>query len=323
MSIKEISFLSSNNRDSVQAWKYTPLGKPRGIIQLIHGFGEHSRRYLHMISTFNDAGFIVYADDHIGHGKTALGNNTFGDPGNTGGFMTYLQDERRLHDIAVGEHPELPYFIFGHSWGSMLARGYAANFGEDITGLMLCGICAQMEGCIIEFRKKDLAEEIKNGKGLNKDDGTWFNRVFLNMTQRIENSYSEADWITNDPDVLEDHANDPFNCMQPTLQLLSDLVDLHGYISKPEWALKIPSQLPCYLISGSEDPCGNFGEGTYHVANELVKSGNRDVMVKVYPGYRHEIHNERSIRGEVEQGLVDFINSCIAKTSKNPSKKVS
>ena len=46
-------------------------------------------------------------------------------------------------------------------------------------------------------------------------------------------------------------------------------------------------------------------------------------MVKVYPGYRHEIHNERSIRGEVEQGLVDFINSCIAKTSKNPSKKVS
>ncbi|HIE3796121.1 TPA: alpha/beta hydrolase [Klebsiella michiganensis] len=57
MSIKEISFLSSNNRDSVQAWKYTPLGKPRGIIQLIHGFGEHSRRYLHMISTFNDAGF--------------------------------------------------------------------------------------------------------------------------------------------------------------------------------------------------------------------------------------------------------------------------
>lgn len=78
--------------------------------------------------------------------------------------MTYLQDERRLHDIAVGEHPELPYFIFGHSWGSMLARGYAANFGEDITGLMLCGICAQMEGCIIEFRKKDLAGVLRRNR---------------------------------------------------------------------------------------------------------------------------------------------------------------
>lgn len=311
MSIKEISFLSCNTRDYVKAWKYTPLGQPRGIIQLIHGFGEHSRRYLHMISTFNDAGFIVYADDHIGHGKTAFDSDTFGDPGNTGGFMAYLKDERQLHDIAVGEHPNLPYFIFGHSWGSMIARGYASNFAEDLSGLMLCGVCAQMEGCLIEYQNPDLLEAINNGKGLNKDDGTWFNRIFLNMTQRIEHPVSGSAWIANDPDVLADHANDPFNCMQPTLQLLYDFVELHGYISEPQWASKVPSNLPCYLISGGEDPCGNFGEGTYHVANELAKHGNRNVTVKVYPGYRHEIHNERSIRDEVEQGLVDFLNACL------------
>ena len=65
MSLREISFPSANGRDTVRAWAYTPLGTPRGVIQLMHGYGEHSRRYLHMISAFNQAGFAVYADDHI------------------------------------------------------------------------------------------------------------------------------------------------------------------------------------------------------------------------------------------------------------------
>ena len=71
MSIKEICFQSANERDTVKGWIYTPLQKPRAIIQVVHGFGEHSRRYIRMINKFQDAGYVVYADDHIGHGKTA------------------------------------------------------------------------------------------------------------------------------------------------------------------------------------------------------------------------------------------------------------
>ena len=37
MAVKEISFPSANGRDMVKAWAYSPLGKPKGIIQLIHG----------------------------------------------------------------------------------------------------------------------------------------------------------------------------------------------------------------------------------------------------------------------------------------------
>ena len=65
--LHEFSFQSFNQRDQVQAWIYVPAAKPAGIIQLVHGFGEHSRRYLHMISKFLDAGFVVAADDHVGH----------------------------------------------------------------------------------------------------------------------------------------------------------------------------------------------------------------------------------------------------------------
>ena len=146
MSIREINFPSANGRDTIKAWAYSPLGQPRGIIQLVHGYGEHSRRYLHMIGKFQQAGFVVYADDHLGHGKTGYDAGTLGDP-HSGGYMTYIQDEKQLHDIAVADYPGLPYFMFGHSWGSMLARGYAAHYGQDIKGLMLCGLCSQWKGC--------------------------------------------------------------------------------------------------------------------------------------------------------------------------------
>ena len=99
MSIREISFPSANGRDTIKAWSYSPLGEPKGVIQLIHGYGEHSRRYLHMISKFNQAGYVVFADDHLGHGKTGVDGGTLGDP-HSGGYMTYLKDEKSLHDIA-------------------------------------------------------------------------------------------------------------------------------------------------------------------------------------------------------------------------------
>ena len=82
--LHEVSFASYNGRDQVQGWIYVPACKPKGIVQVIHGFGEHSRRYLHMISAFMDAGYIVAADDHVGHGKTAMVNDVWGDWGDKG-----------------------------------------------------------------------------------------------------------------------------------------------------------------------------------------------------------------------------------------------
>ena len=45
-------------------------GEPRGIVQLLHGVGEHAGRYGAVIDALTRDGFIVYADDHRGHGRT-------------------------------------------------------------------------------------------------------------------------------------------------------------------------------------------------------------------------------------------------------------
>jgi alpha-beta hydrolase superfamily lysophospholipase len=262
-----------------------------------------------MIGKFQAAGFVVYADDHIGHGKTGFDGGTMGDPHSID-YMTYIKDERSLHDIAITEYPDVPYFIFGHSWGSMLARGYAAHYGDDIAGLMLCGLVSQMKGCDIALN--DPAFKAAFEAGPYQPAGEWFAKVFIDMTERFENAVSPADWIANDRRVVEDHAGDPFNTFDVTLQLVWDLVQLYGFIENERWAKMVPSKIPAYLISGDQDPCGNYGEGLYHVANLLANSGNK-VSVNAYSGYRHEIHNELDLRDEVEQGLVDFVSGILAK----------
>ena len=309
MSIREISFPSNNGRDTVKAWAYSPLGKPRAVIQLIHGYGEHSRRYLHMISKFQQAGFVVYADDHIGHGKTRYDGATLGDP-HSGGYLTYVKDEKSLHDIAAADYPDLPYFIFGHSWGSMLARAYAALYGGDLTGLMLCGLCSQWKGCELAYENEEFKAAYEADP--NQPAGDWFGKVFCGMTDRIENPNSPSDWIANNPDVVSDHAGDMFNTFDTTLELVWDFVQLYHFIESEEWAPMVPSSLPVYLISGDQDPCGNYGEGLYHVANLLANTGNK-TWVKAYSGYRHEIHNELELRDGVEAGLISFLEMVLEK----------
>lgn len=311
MALHELEFTSYNGRDTVKAWMYTPLGEPRAVVQIVHGYGEHCRRYMHMIGALLDAGFVVCADDHVAHGKTARDGNTWGDPGDKG-MMTYVEDEHTLRKLAMEKYASLPYVMFGHSWGSMIARAYAALHGSDMAGLILCGVCSQLKGADVLLKSGEAAAAVKAGRG--KEDGTGLvNILFQRMTDRYGDSAGPTDWIASDPEVVADHATDPFNNLvnPPTAQLIADFVELYGFIEADDWAAKVPAKLPVYLIAGDMDPVCNYGEGLYNVANRLIDSGNKKVIVRAYTGERHEIHNEVYLRDEVEAGMIDFINEVI------------
>ena len=156
--LHEVSFASYNGRDQVQGWIYVPACKPKGIVQVIHGFGEHSRRYLHMISAFMDAGYIVAADDHVGHGKTAMVNNVWGDWGDKGPH-TMMEDEHTLKGIVCEKYPDLPYFLFGHSMGSFITRDFIAKYGDELDGATICGTTGIFRGA--EETGKKLKEAIE------------------------------------------------------------------------------------------------------------------------------------------------------------------
>jgi len=309
VSLEEIKFTSANGRDQINGWLYAPAKPPVAVVQIIHGLGEHSRRYIHMISRFLDAGFVVIADDHAGHGATAKASGVWMDTGEDGKRVV-VADELTLRDIASKKYPALPYFVYGHSWGSMIARAMASEVSDELSGVILCGIAAQIRGIDHDLDRGALQKEIEKSGPL-ADGSAFLGTLFGGFTDRYDNPNGPSDWIANDPNVVQDHASDSFNALDApmSLRFVKDFADLYDDVNADCWAETVKKDLPVFIIAGDLDPVANYGEGAYHVANQLWNAGRRKVETKVYPGHRHEIHNEPDSREEVENDIIAFVSS--------------
>lgn len=307
MSLFEIEFLSQNNRDTVYGWIYAPAKQPRAVVQIIHGLGEHSRRYLHLINILLDQGVVVVADDHVGHGKTAAVSGKWVDSG-PNGAVTAVADELTLMRLAQERYPDLPYFVYGHSWGSMIARGVAQECSTELSGLILGGIAAQIKGIEEVFDREALAAE-PDGSAIASP--TYGATLFAGANDRWPEDPMPTAWVARNADVVRDHSVDPFNNFGApmTVDFLRGLVEVYDQANTDDWYVVVDSKLPVLILAGDQDPIGNYGEGAYHVANKLVDSGNADVRTRVYSGFRHEVHNEPEIRDDVENEIVTFVEA--------------
>lgn len=304
--LHEISFKSFNERDEVQGFIYVPAAKPKGIVQLIHGFGEHSRRYLHMIAHFTEADYIVTADDHVGHGKTAMMNNTWGNWGDKG-YRTMTEDEHALMNLTKEKFPNLPYFLFGHSMGSFIARDFTSVYGKELSGATFCGTAGVFRNAAETGKAlKDLVDE---GKGEESSPEVAY-KLMGWMNERCGEIRLGNEWICGDPYVQLDNATDPLGtAARPvTNRSLMYFSQMVTSIEGCEWASKVPAALPIYNIGGDQDPVGEYGKGVYEVTNWLRSTGHDSVTTKVYPGRRHEIFNYKDIKEEVENGIIAFMD---------------
>lgn len=307
MSLREIEFLSANGRDKIQGWVYLPVGEPRAIVQIIHGLGEHSRRYLHLISALLDAGFVVTADDHAGHGRTAMQQGIWGDAGENGAAVV-VADELTLQQKVRESLQSLPYVVFGHSWGSMIARTMASDPKAQLSGLVLGGIAAQMKGIEQTIDRAALADQASGSSATEPAPAELVGQLFDGFLDRFGPNAGPTDWVAADAEVVADHGSDAFNNFGAPLsaRFLQSFVDLYDQANAEQWYATIPAELPVLVMAGDQDPVCNYGEGAYHVANQLVTTGHTDVRTRVFTGMRHEIHNEPPSRAEAEQEIIDF-----------------
>jgi alpha-beta hydrolase superfamily lysophospholipase len=307
MSLDEIEFTSANGRDTIQAWMYVPVGEPMAIVQLVHGLGEHSRRYLHLTSTLLDAGFVVVAGDHAGHGRTAMRQGTWGDAGDDAAHVV-VADELTLQARARAALPALPYVVFGHSWGSMIARAMASDPSAQLAGLALCGIAAQLHGIEEAIDRPALAGLAAGPAAADAVPDVFMGQLFGRFLERYDDGAGPTAWVALDQAVVADHGRDPFNNFGAPLsaRFLQGFVDLYDRVNSEAWYGSIPADLPVLILAGDQDPVTNYGEGAYHVANKLIGAGRRDVRTRVFPGVRHEVHNEPTTRAETEREIVEF-----------------
>ena len=256
----------------------------RGVVQIAHGMGEHFGRYVGLIEVLVSEGVTVYANDHRGHGRTALSPANFGDFGE-GGFDLLVADMAHLSDIAKAENPNLPFILFGHSMGSFAAQQYVLDRSDKIDGLMLSG-----SGALDELAA--LVRCVPPGINI--------------LNAAFEPARTQADWLSRDTAVVDAFLRDPlcFPRLQPS-SFAAFLAAAHR-LADPTALSGIRSDLPIYLFSGSADPVGQQLEGVETLVRRYRHAGLYDISHDFYREGRHEMLNEIN-RREVLANLLTWL----------------
>ena len=125
---KEFTFPSADGRTAIHAVEWHPAGEPAGILQIAHGVAEYALRYEPFARFLNAHGFLVVANDHLGHGESVAEGAPRLCFGEKGSWQHVVDDMYTLRCRTGEAYPELPYFIMGHSMGSFLTRTYLIRY---------------------------------------------------------------------------------------------------------------------------------------------------------------------------------------------------
>ena len=259
-----------------------PVDRPRAAVQIAHGVGEHAGRYRGLAEHLVAEGYLVYADDHRGHGRTGM-EQWHGDASKLGrlgpgGLRAALRDLRAFTRLIRDENPDLPLVILGHSWGSFLAQILVNAHPEAYDGIILSGSALRVPGA------------------LNAGD--------LNAKWKATDATGLA-WLSSDLRVADEFVADPLTVATPLLRLFGP-IDAARLFGRPRKDLG--RDIPLLLIVGRDDPVG--GPRSVHRLAEAyrTRSGFTDVTTLVYPDARHELFNEVA-QAEVRADVIAWLDA--------------
>ena len=281
---------------------YLPDKSPIGVLHVLHGMTEHIARYDTFMREMAEAGYITCGYDHLGHGNTAADPSELGFIAEKGGDDLLLRDVKAFSDAVRGEYgKDLPYVLMGHSMGSFIARLAAEKYVKPHkliimgtggpnpiagVGLALIGI---IKACKGPRHISPFIDRMAFG-GYNKRFG--------------EDAHPKA-WLTKDAAVRDAYMADPFCTFPFTISAMGDLIRLTKNANRGTWFKSLPQGLPILLVSGHDDPVGDFGKGVETVCERLQKAGH-PVTCRLYSGYRHEILND-ACHDRVVADILDFL----------------
>ncbi|MBR5922967.1 MAG: lysophospholipase [Clostridia bacterium] len=302
MSIKtaEKNVLSSDGVHTLKGILYLPEGTPKGIFHLVHGMTEYIGRYEALLSKIAEEGFIACGFDNLGHGKTASESER-GFIAEKEGYKFLTDDVMRFGDAVKTDFPDLPYYLMGHSMGSFIVRLTAEKYKNGIDKLIICGTGGPNPAAGAGLA---LIKVISLFKGKRGYSSFIENMAFGTYNKRFPGG-GKYEWLTKDGEIKKKYAADPLCTFRFTLSALGDLIKLNLLCNKNAWFGGMKKDLPILLISGAEDPVGDYGKGVRTVYEKL-KSAGCSVKIKLYENCRHEIHND-TCKEESAKDILKFI----------------
>ncbi|WP_217275283.1 alpha/beta fold hydrolase [Hymenobacter sp. BRD128] len=288
---------------------------PKASVLLLHGMAEHRQRYADFARYLTQQGFAVLAYDQLGHGCTAQTPAELGFFQLTAPAEQVVQDAEQMAALVAGWFPGVPHFVLGHSMGSFVARCLLQQAGNQFEGAVLVGTAAGRAGA--GFGRALLS--VLN-KAAPRRRPRLLTAIFewLNNRQFKEPGPPDATrWLSVDQPNRAAFAQDPLCGIPFTNNGFYTLLSLMVRATRAHWPARIPQALPLLLVSGENDPVGEFGQGVRRVARQLQQAGFRAVRVVLYPGMRHEILQE-VIKPRVYHDIAGWLTTLVDQAPTSP-----
>ncbi len=307
---EKFSFPSSDGINTVSAEAFIPVGADIvGIVTLSHGMRDYVGRYLNLAEYLTERGYILAGNDHLGHGETAASADDLGYFAAKDGYSFVLDDLYRMNAEIRNRYPSLPVVLMGHSMGSFLSRLYAEKYSDSIDGVIIHGTGGRNPLLGVG---KALIALIRKIKGDRHRSPLVTGIAFGSYNKNFDKSEGDEAWLTRDGGQIKGRDTDPFCVFTFTAAGYADLFNMIGLCNSDAHFSAYPKSLPTLILSGGDDPVGDYGKGVRFVYDKLSAAGVEKLSMKLYPGARHELFNETN-RQEVFADIYGWLTEVAAK----------
>ncbi len=251
-----------------------PEGAKLGVV-LVHGYGEHQGRYREVVARWVDKGVAVISYDQRGHGWSE------GPRGHCDRFSDYLEDAADILAKFRERTSDLPLFLFGHSFGGLVAASFALTLPHAFKGLALS---SPFFGLALEV------------PAVKRVAGQLFSRILPTLSLPTEISGTD---VTHDPAIARLYENDPLVNKVATARWFTET----QAAQRDLYARAAQIRLPVVCIQAGADKLVSAATSR----TIFDRMGSTDKKFEERAGLFHEILNEPKVGMEIADQFADWM----------------
>lgn len=304
----EFTFLSTDGKTQLHGMRWEPDGgSVRAVLQICHGVAEHIARYDAFARYLNSLGIAVVGHDHLGHGLSLPEGGTPVYFGESNTWNTVVDDIYVLHQRIRLWYPDVPLCIMGHSMGSFLTRTYLIRYPGTVKAAVIMGTGWQPKAVIAGGMA--VAKAVGAVVGENGTSDLVTNLAFGAYNKLFAPNRTSCDWLSADEGNVDAYMADPLCGADATVGLFRQMLSGIRFNQKLSNLRQMDPRIPVLFVAGEKDPVGDCGNGVRRTYQEFRRAGVQDCTLKLYPGLRHEILNEKAQQQQIFEDIGQWLTS--------------